>query len=72
MYCRCPVNDARDTYQVIVEANRMVKVEDILTAVTSIPDRTFQEDITQTLAAVLGCGITTIGYHSGVKTTCTV
>lgn len=70
MHCTCPVNGARDSYQVIVEANRVVKVEDIIAAVRSMPDRMFQEDITQALAAELDCGVTTIGYHSGVKTTC--
>ena len=70
MYCHCPVNGARDTYQVVVEANRVVKVEDILAAVAAVPDKMFQEDITAHLAAVLGCGVTTTGYHSGVKTIC--
>jgi hypothetical protein len=67
---RCPVDDAIDTYEVAVEAARMVKVEDILGAVAALPQPAFQEDITQTLAAKLGCRVTTIGYHSGVKTTC--
>ena len=70
MRCHCPVNGARDTYQVTVEASRVVKVEDILAAVAAVPDWLFQEDITETLAASLGCGVTTVGYHSGVKTTC--
>ena len=70
MHCTCPVNGARDSYQVIVETNRAVNVEDILVAVRTMPDRMLQEDITQALAAALGCGVTTIGYHSGVKTTC--
>jgi hypothetical protein len=68
--CRCPVNDARDTYAVIVEANRIMKVEDILAAVAALPDRLFQEQITEILAASLACSVTTTGYHSGVKTTC--
>ena len=43
----------------------MVKVEDILAAVASLPDPLFQEEITQSLAAALGCVVTTTGYHSG-------
>ena len=70
IHCRCPVNGARDTYQVAVETNRIVKVEDILAAVAALPDPQFQEEITQALAATLSCSVTTIGYHSGVKTTC--
>lgn len=70
MYCHCPVNGALDTYHVSVEANRMIKVEDILAIVAAVPEKMFQEDITAHLAAELCCGVTTTGYHSGVKTTC--
>lgn len=69
---RCPVNDALDRYELRVETTRLVKVEDILAAVDALPEKAFQEDITTTLAAKLGCQVTTIGYHSGVKTTCSV
>lgn len=67
---RCPVNDSRDVYSVTVEANGIVKVEDILAAVAALPEVAFQEAITIALAAVLRCTVTTVGYHSGVKTTC--
>lgn len=67
---RCPVDDAIDTYEVTVEAARVVKIEDILAAVEALPQPAFQEDITQKLAAKLGCRVTTVGFHSGVKTTC--
>lgn len=33
--------------------------------------RMLTTEITAALAAKLGCSVTTIGYHSGVKTTCT-
>lgn len=67
---RCPVDDAQDLYELRVETNRVVKVEDILAAVEALPEKAFQEDITKALAAKLGCTVTTVGYHSGVKTTC--
>lgn len=67
----CPVNDAQDLYELAVETNRTVKVEDILAAIEALPAKAFQEDITTELAAKLGCSVTTIGYHSGIKTTCT-
>jgi hypothetical protein len=67
---RCPVDDAQDLYELRVETARVVKVEDILAAVAALPERAFQEDITLALAAKLGCAVTTIGHHSGVKTTC--
>lgn len=69
---RCPVDDAQDRYELKVEATCIVKVEDILAAVEALPAKAFQEDITLQLAAQLGCRVTTIGHHSGVKTTCTV
>jgi len=68
---RCPVDDALDRYDLRVEANDMVKVEDIVAAVEALPKKAFQEELTQILAAKLGCIVTTIGHHSGIKTTCT-
>lgn len=67
---RCPVDDSRDIYSVTVEANGIVKVEDILAAVSALPEVAFQEAITLALAAKIGCTVTTVGYHSGVETTC--
>jgi ribonuclease I len=71
IHAQCPVDDAQDHYAVTVEAHRAVRVETILAVVADLPPRLFQEDITQWLAAALGCRVTTVGYHSGVKTTCT-
>jgi hypothetical protein len=68
---RCPVDDALDLYELRVETHRTIKVEDILAAVEALPEKAFQEDITATLAAKLGCVVVTTGHHSGVKTTCT-
>jgi len=68
---QCPVDDALDHYELCVETTRTVKVEDILAAIEALPEKAFQEDITIALAAKLGCRVTTIGYHSGIKTTCT-
>jgi hypothetical protein len=67
---RCPVDDAQDRYELLVEATWLVKVEDILAAVKALPEKAFQEELTTKLAAKLGCRVTTIGTHSGVKTTC--
>jgi len=67
---RCPVNDDYDTYVVLVESNTTVPVERLLEALAALPEKEFQETLTQQLADVLGRKITTVGYHSGVKTTC--
>ncbi len=69
----CPVNDSKDNYTLTVETDRLVKVEDILAAVTALPEKEFQEELTEQLARSLdGCRIEIVGYHSGVKTTCLV
>lgn len=68
---RCPVNQGIDTYVCTIAANRIVKVEDIWQAITSITTPMFQEDLTVRLAFLLNCKVTTVGWHSGIKTTVT-
>jgi hypothetical protein len=67
---RCPVDDAQDFYECKVETAGLLKVEDILAAVGTLPEKAFQEEITVALAANLKCRVTTIGFHKGIKTTC--
>lgn len=69
-YGTCPANGAPDTYSVTVETRRMVAVEDIIAALSALPKPLYQEEITERLAAAINCTVTTIGHHSGVKTTC--
>lgn len=69
---RCPKDDAFDHYAVTVETDRTVAVEDILKAAKDLPEKIFQEEITQRLAEALSCKVRTVGTHSGVKTTCSV
>jgi hypothetical protein len=67
----CPEDNGRDDYQLIIRSFRPVPVEIILDAVRKYESRLiFQENITAELARDLGAEVTTIGYHSGVKTTC--
>lgn len=69
---KCPADDSDDIYRVIVEATDIVPVEDILRAVKALPEKQFQEAITAQLSKALGgVRVITVGYHSGVKTTCT-
>jgi hypothetical protein len=67
---QCPVDDALDLYEARIETDRTVTVEDILAAIKALPKKAFQEEITAALAGKLGCRVTTVGHHSGVKTTC--
>ena len=66
---RCPVDGLPDVYTLTVRASRVVRVEDILTAVAALAGETlFQEDVTQRLHRDLACEVETVGYHSGVLT----
>jgi len=68
----CPVNSVvMDHYDVVIEAP-FLSVERILAAINELPEKAYQEDLTKRLAEMLECKVTTIGYHSGVKTTCIV
>lgn len=67
----CPVNDGIDHYNLTISTTKLVKVEDILAAVEKLPAKAFQEHLTSALASMLGVRVTTVGHHSGVKTTCT-
>jgi galactitol-specific phosphotransferase system IIB component len=72
VYGSCPVDGKTDTYDVTVTTRKVIKVEDILAAIHAINWPIFQEEMTQQLADSLGCRIRSIGYHSGIKTTCEV
>ena len=66
----CPVDDSNDVYDVTFESYSMIPVEDILTAMRSYNGfQQFQEQTTAELARTLKCRVTTVGFHSGVKTT---
>lgn len=66
----CPANGDVDLYFVAVESDAMVPCERILEEVRKLTGvRRYQEDITSVLAEALACRVTTVGYHSGVKTT---
>jgi hypothetical protein len=51
---------------------KIIKVEYIIAVVDAIEWPVFQEEMTQQLADRLGCRVRSIGYHSGIKTTCEV
>lgn len=73
---RCPANPrTADDYAVVVEADAMIKVEDLLEVLHEYRTKpAFQEEITQAIAtrfAQIG-KVTTTGIHSGVATVCVV
>lgn len=66
----CPVDDRPDVYEAVFESEGCIKVEDILAAIAPWRERkAFQETITEDLARTLKCRVTTVGFHSGIKTT---
>lgn len=69
-HATCPVDGAFDRYEITVEVERLLKVESIIEAIGRLPKTLFQEQMTQTLAHELGAKVTSIGFHSGIKTTC--
>lgn len=69
MTAKCPVDDRLDEYEVIVKTERLIKVEAILTETEHYKEiAAYQEDICKSLSEKLGCEVTLIGIHSGVKT----
>lgn len=68
----CPVDaSVLDIYEVDVETDRVLPVEDILEARDRLTlEPIYQEDLTVRLAAALGARVTTRGIHSGVATVC--
>lgn len=75
-HARCPVDDrVTDVYTVTIEADEMIKVEDLLAVLNEYRSKAmFQEEITQDLAMRFAeCGkVTTSGTHSDVVTVCVV
>ena len=72
----CPVDGSTDRYQVTVQTVDDVHVEVLLDAAKALSDkRIIQEEFTRQLFAAIcnhGVVITTVGTHSGVRTTCTM
>ena len=67
----CPVDGLPDRYEAEIHSTAVIHVESILEVVSKISGKKmFQEDLTQELARAIGARIITVGYHSGVKTTC--
>ena len=68
---KCPIDNARDSYQVTIRTSRIVKVEDILAAAKELAETPlFQEELTSKLASKLAVEVETVGWHSGVRATC--
>lgn len=72
---QCPVNPTDiDLYAFTIESESLIEVEKITAffAENAGKKNIFQEMLTQQCAVTLGARVTSIGWHSGVKVTCTV
>jgi hypothetical protein len=66
----CPVDSKPDIYEATFESDDTIQVEQIIAAVGKYAtEKAYQEVITADLARQLRCKVTTLGHHSGVKTT---
>lgn len=71
MTAKCPADGRIDHYELIVECKRVVLVEKILAESVRFQDKPlYQEEITNLLSKRLRAKVTTIGFHSGIKTVC--
>jgi NADPH-dependent 7-cyano-7-deazaguanine reductase QueF len=69
----CPADDRLDVYAVTVRATRTIPVEDILKAAAGFRERkVFQEELTAEFHRALTAEVESVGWHSGVRTVCTV
>ena len=67
---KCPVDFKGDRYEVTLESSDIIEVEKIIEVVKKLKEKTqYQEKTTFELARELRCITTTVGYHSGIKTT---
>jgi len=68
---QCPVDSSHDVYDVLVQAERTIPVEQIIHAVNAIAQTPqMQEELTDALSEALDATVTTTGTHSGVATRC--
>ena len=71
---RCPQDHGIDVYHVTLESESMLLCEDIIKFFAPFGPNgernVYQEDFTKRAATALGCRVTTVGYHSGIKVTC--
>ena len=70
---QCPVEpNFTDMYKFTIETETMIEVEKIIAffAANAGKKETFQEALTQHCAVTLGAVVVSVGWHSGVKVTC--
>jgi hypothetical protein len=67
----CPNGKLIDTYQIKIASHNTIIVEDLIELLKDAPKQIYQEDLADYLRAKLGAKVEVIGWHYGIKITCT-
>lgn len=66
----CPTDSKPDIYEATFISDKVIMCEAILDAIKPYAtEKIYQERLTAELARELKCRVSTVGHHSGVKTT---
>ena len=63
----CPNGNLVDVYKITIKSKAMLMVEDITSAIKSVPNPVFQEDLADHLRNTLGAEIIVLGTHYGIE-----
>lgn len=64
--CRCPADKLPDLYEVVIEAERVIPVEQIIALADTAKGKTmYQEDLCLLWARALSARVTMTGWHYG-------
>jgi len=67
----CPNGGLVDCYEITIESGTPIQVEQILAVAKAAPNPIFQESLADYLRNALGARVEIIGWHYGIKITCT-
>lgn len=71
---QCPVNPSdTDLYAITIESEAIIEVERIVAFFKEHAGQqnVFQETLTNKCAVMLGAKVTSVGWHSSIRVTCT-
>ena len=69
---RCPLDHGIDVYEFTLESQNILLCESInaFFKANAGKRRVYQEALTKSAATALGCRVTSVGHHSGIRVTC--
>lgn len=66
----CPNGGLVDNYHITLRSVETILVEDILRHLSDMPKTIYHEDLATILRNKIGCEVSVIGWHHGVKVKC--